>query len=97
MQKKTWKKWLCGVIGVLIVWCGTLTEMQVYAGTTSVQTTKTETTAVESPSKTGQIVGVLAIFTVTCGITAYLVMRPSLKKLREAKENVSSADRKPKK
>lgn len=52
--------------------------------TESVQTDETKKPA--SSGKTKKIVGVLCIFTVSCGVTAYLVMRPSLKKLKEAKQ-----------
>ena len=52
--------------------------------TESVQTDETKKAV--SSGKTKKIVGVLCIFTVSCGVTAYLVMQPSLKKLKEAKQ-----------
>ena len=43
-------------------------------------------------SKPVQVVGFLVIFTVVCGVTAYFVMRPSLKKLKESRKNINLAE-----
>lgn len=41
----------------------------------------------EGVSKGVKIAGFMAIFTLSMGITAYIVMRPKIKMLKEAKQN----------
>ncbi|MBQ8688025.1 MAG: hypothetical protein IJ512_05700 [Ruminococcus sp.] len=53
--------------------------------TTPVQEIVQETEE-EEPSKAMKIVQFLAIFTVAMGVTAYIVVRPKLKLLKEAKK-----------
>lgn len=80
---------MCVCISVLLL-CGMPMENAVFAAeAATVQTTVTEVQTKDAPSKTVKMVGFLAIFTVACGGTAYLVMRPSLKKLKEAKRQAA--------
>ena len=87
MQRR-WKQVLCSLLGVLLL-AGSL--LTVLAETTAPQTTAAESTDdAKDSGNTRQIVQTLVIFTVTCGVTAFLVMRPSLKKLKAAKEQAAS-------
>ena len=52
-----------------------------------------ETSESSGASKAIKITGFLAIFTVVCAGTAYLVMRPSLKKLKSVREAQESQDK----
>lgn len=71
---------------MLLLWGISLGNGVSAAETAPIQTTVTEEQKKDEPSRTTRIVGFLAIFTVACGVTAYLVMRPSLKRLKEAKQ-----------
>jgi len=87
MQRR-WKQVLCSLLGVLLL-AGSL--LTVPAETTAPQTTAAESTDdAKDSGNTRQIVQTLVIFTVACGVTAFLVMRPSLKKLKAAKEQAAS-------
>ena len=50
--------------------------------TETVQETQTE----KEPSKAGRIVQFLVIFTAAAGVTVWIVMRPKMKLLKEARE-----------
>lgn len=85
--------WLRGMSVLLILLCSSiLYSTRVYADTTPQTTTQIQDTASAEEEKRsiGQIIGILCIFTVTCGVTAYVVMRPSLKKLRDVRNNGTS-------
>ncbi|MCD8219565.1 MAG: hypothetical protein LUC50_04245 [Ruminococcus sp.] len=43
-------------------------------------------------TKGKKIAGFLVLFTIACGGTAYLVMRPSLKKLKETKQQTQETE-----
>ena len=85
MQRR-WKQVLCSLLGVLLLAGSLLTVPAAAAETTAPQTTAAESTDdAKDSGNTRQI-----IFTVACGVTAFLVMRPSLKKLKAAKEQAAS-------
>lgn len=90
MQRR-WKQVLCSLLGVLLLAGSLLTVPVAAAETTAPQTTAAESTDdAKDSGNTRQIVQTLVIFTVACGVTAFLVMRPSLKKLKAAKEQAAS-------
>ena len=80
MQRR-WKQVLCSLLGVLLLAGSLLTVPAAAAETTD---------DAKDSGNTRQIVQTLVIFTVVCGVTAFLVMRPSLKKLKAAKEQAAS-------
>lgn len=89
MQRR-WKQVLCSLLGVLLL-AGSLLTVPAAAENTAPQTTAAESTDdAKDSGNTRQIVQTLVIFTVACGVTAFLVMRPSLKKLKAAKEQAAS-------
>ena len=87
------KRRLCFLLGTLFL-LGSLWMIPAAAA----ETAAPQTTAAESQSsdnakdsgKTKQIVIVLVVFTVSCGVTAILVMQPSLIKLKAAKEQAKT-------
>lgn len=90
MQRR-WKQVLCSLLGVLLLAGSLLTVPAAAAETTAPQTTAAESTDdAKDSGNTRQIVQTLVIFTVACGVTAFLVMRPSLKKLKAAEEQAAS-------
>ena len=92
-MRQRWKRRLCVLLGTLFL-LGSLWTIPAAAA----ETAAPQTPAAESPSsdnakdsgKTKQIVIVLVVFTVSCGVTAFLVMQPSLKKLKAAKEQAKT-------
>lgn len=85
-MEKCWKKGLVCALSMLMLWGMPVGNGASAAETAPAQTAvTTEAETEEEPSKAVKIIGFLAIFTVACGVTAYMVMRPSLKKLKEAK------------
>lgn len=91
-----WKRCLFALLSGLLL-LGSLWTIPAAAETAAPQTTAAETKSADSAKdsgKTKQVVIVLVIFTVTCGATAFLVMQPSLKKLKAAKEQANAASAK---
>ncbi len=91
-KRKRFFPGLCCVLLCLCLQVGVLSATA--AETTAVETTSSSQTASEKDgglSKPVKILGFLAIFTVACAGTAYLVMRPSLQKLKEAKQQGEKA------
>lgn len=85
-MEKCWKKGLVCALSMLMLWGMPVGNGVSAAETAPAQTAvTTEVQTEEEPSKAVKIIGFLAIFTVACCVTAYMVMRPSLKKLKEAK------------
>lgn len=92
-MEKRWKIWLVCVLSALLLWGMPVGNGVSAAETAPAQTAvTTEAQTEEEPSKTVKIIGFLAIFTVACGVTAYVVMRPSLKKLKEAKQQAAQTE-----
>lgn len=83
---------ICGCVASLCV----MSSLPAFAAETEPAQTTASASEEKETGKTGKILGFLAIFTVACGGTAYLVMRPSLRKLREAKEQAKSSEPKTK-
>lgn len=92
-MEKRWKKGLVCVLSALLLWGIPMGNSVSAAETAPAQTAvTTEAQTGKEPSKAVKIIGFLAIFTVACGVTAYLVMRPSLKKLKEAKQQAAQTE-----
>ncbi|MGN1403195.1 MAG: hypothetical protein ACI4XB_02610 [Ruminococcus sp.] len=91
-MEKRWKKGLVCVLSALLLWGMPVGNGVSAAETAPEQTVATEAQTEEEPSKAVKIIGFLAIFTVACGVTAYVVMRPSLKKLKEAKQQAAQTE-----
>ncbi len=85
------KRLCCVLASVLMLWG--LSVGTVYAEETTAFTEAVVSEEDADAGKAGKIVGFLAIFTVVCGTTAYLVMRPSLKRLKEAKKASDPAEK----
>ena len=81
-----WRLLLCSLLSlwILAVSGNALTCAAEPAAQTT--TSAAEDTEEESSGKTGKILSFLAIFTVACGGTVFLVMRPTMKKLKEEKQ-----------
>lgn len=102
-RRRNWKKQFFYAIcaGLLFVCSFSLLAGNVSAvESVETQPVQTDQSQTEQWTKGQKIAGFLVIFTVFCGGTAYLVMRPSLKKLKEAKrqaaETKSDSETKPK-
>lgn len=96
-----WKKRFCTVCGSLLLLCAVFVPGKVFAAESAEnQSVETEESWTVEWTKGQKVAGFLVIFTVFCGGTAYLVMRPSLKKLKEAKKRAaeikSDSETKPK-
>lgn len=87
MSKQRCLRWL-GLLGSLFI-LGNAMAVPVISAAAPVETTALPTSdaaeAAETGATTDQILGIIAIFTVTCGVTAFLVMRPTLKRLKAAR------------
>lgn len=84
-----WRLLLCSLLSlwILAVSGNALTcAAEPAAQTTTSAADPAEDTEEESSGKTGKILSFLAIFTVACGGTVFLVMRPTMKKLKEEKQ-----------
>lgn len=87
--KENGKRLLCLLcmllLGSCLLWSMPVSAAKADTTASATQTTEAADTDEDSDNKTGQIVLVLVIFTVTCGVTAYVVAHPSLKKLKAAR------------
>lgn len=72
------------LLGLMLIFCCPV--ISIAAETTIPATEIVQETEDNEPSKTMKIVQFLVIFTVAMGVTAYIVVRPKLKLLKELKE-----------
>ena len=90
-MRQRWKRRLCVLLGTLFLLGSLWTIPAAAAETAAPQTTAAESQSSDNAKdsgKTKQIV--IVVFTVSCGVTAFLVMQPSLKKLKAAKEQAKT-------
>lgn len=87
------KKWFASLLCCLICLTGTLpVTISAMAEEAAVTTSATDSldesadTEEEQPSKTVRILEFLGIFTVAAGVTAFIVIRPKWKMLKEIRQ-----------
>lgn len=85
------KKWCCVLVSVLMLWG--FSADTVHAEETTAPTEAATSEKDTDAGRAGKVVGFLAVFTIVCGTTAYLVMRPSLKRLKDAKRTSDPAEK----
>lgn len=77
------KRWICMLLcGMVLMVC----PAAVTAEGTSEPAAETVQQEDNEPSKGMKIAGFMAIFTVSMGVTGYIVVRPKLRMLKEARE-----------
>ena len=83
------KRRIAGIICVLFLYLCSMTALPVSADETTAATETIETVQNENEeegySKGVKIAGFLGIFTVAMGVTAFIVVKPKLKMLKEIK------------